>query len=193
MRPSPNPFRRPVNVILCTLTLFVGFYVLVFVFFFQVHPLKDSNPDIPKQEPTSLLNIVEEIHTPSPRKVLRVNASHELDDLVTAVVECKTSHGDLVIDVRGHWGPLGAQRFLDLVELGMFTNLPFFRVCPRYITQFGVKYHWHSDLGNLIDDPSLWGKRDMNFGYLFFAVIELSFTIHSFNCLALGKWFSFSK
>jgi hypothetical protein len=29
-------------------------------------------------------------------------------DTITAIVECKTSHGPLTIDVREHWGPLGA-------------------------------------------------------------------------------------
>ena len=96
-----------------------------------------------------------------------------LSDLVTAVVECQTSHGNLVIDVREKWAPLGAHRYLELVELGLFTDLPFFRVCPRYITQFGVKYGWNGNLKSIPDDPSLWGKRDMNFGYLFFAVIDL--------------------
>jgi hypothetical protein len=173
MRPSTssNPFRRPVNVILCTLTLFVGLYLLVFLLFFQANPMKDSN-ERPKQEPKSIpVKAVEETRTPSkPRQVVALNHSNELNDLVTAVVQCETSHGDLVIDVRGNWAPLGAQRFLELVELEMFTNLPFFRVCPRYITQFGVKYQWRSDLKSLPDDPSLWGKRDMNFGYIFFAV-----------------------
>lgn len=52
-----------------------------------------------------------------------------------------------------------------------FKDLPFFRVCPRYITQFGAKYGG-GEVGGLRviqDDPSLWGKRDMDFGYLFFA------------------------
>lgn len=97
-----------------------------------------------------------------------------LNDLVTAVVECQTSHGSLVIDVREKWAPLGAHRYLELVESGLFTDLPFFRVCPRYITQFGVRYGWNGNLKSIPDDPSLWGKRDMNFGYLFFAVIDLS-------------------
>lgn len=103
-------------------------------------------------------------------------ASDGIDDSVTAVVECATSAGNLTIDVRAGWAPIGAKRYLDLVERGLFEELPFFRVCPKYVTQFGVK-HWPQ--GNplveggltepLPDDPSLWGRRDMRFGFLFFA------------------------
>ena len=92
------------------------------------------------------------------------------DDTVTSVVQCSTSRGNLTIDVRGGWAPRGSLRFLELINKGLFTNLPFFRVCPRYITQFGVRYGFHERFSNLPDDPSLWGQRDMDFGYVFFAV-----------------------
>jgi hypothetical protein len=62
-------------------------------------------------------------------------------DTVTAVVECDTTRGSFTIDVRGQWAPLGAPRFLELIEMDMFTDLPFFRVAPEYITQFGPKYN----------------------------------------------------
>ena len=95
------------------------------------------------------------------------------DDTVTAVVQCSTSKGNLTIDVRSNWAPIGAARYLDLVKHKFFENLPFFRVCPRYITQFGVKYRDPDTLpvpcSGIEDDPSLWGVRDMDFGYLFYA------------------------
>jgi cyclophilin family peptidyl-prolyl cis-trans isomerase len=86
-------------------------------------------------------------------------------------VECKTTHGHLTIDVREHWGPLGAAQYLSLVDQNFFTDLPFFRVAPRYITQFGAKLHATNTarVKTIKDDASLWGKRDMDFGYLFFA------------------------
>ncbi len=43
------------------------------------------------------------------------------------------------------------------------------------IAQFGVRYQGEAavqGLGGLQDDPSLWGKRDIDFGYVFFAVCE---------------------
>jgi hypothetical protein len=99
-------------------------------------------------------------------------APDDLLDTITAVVECKTTHGPLTIDVREHWGPLGAAQFLRLVDQGFFAHLPFFRVAPRYITQFGVKVQASQSAAGvktIKDDTSLWGKRDMDFGYLFFA------------------------
>ena len=61
-------------------------------------------------------------------------------------------------------------RFLELVQLGHYTNLPFTRVCPKYITQFGKKYlgtdagispTYLQDGGISViqDDPPMWGKR----------------------------------
>lgn len=99
-----------------------------------------------------------------------------ISDLVTAVVECSTTKGKVTIDVRAGWSPLGAEHYLKLVQNGLFTDLPFTRVCPHYITQFGTKYNKWADVkkdpeltGSIADDPSLWGKRDMDFGYLFYA------------------------
>ena len=97
-----------------------------------------------------------------------------VNDIVTHVVECSTTKGNLTIDIRKHWAPLGAGQFLKLVdhEKRFFKDLPFFRVCPRYITQFGVKYGWNDGtegISTILDDPSLVGKREMDFGYLFFA------------------------
>ena len=97
-------------------------------------------------------------------------------DRVTDVVQCATSRGNLTIDVRRQWSPLGVEQYLKLVKLGQFDDLPFTRVCPRYITQFGRKWREPGSVNPLQgkiqvikDDPSLWGKRDMDFGYVFFA------------------------
>lgn len=94
-------------------------------------------------------------------------------DVVGDVVKCRTTHGDLIMDVRPSWAPVGSARFTELVEAGHFTQLPFYRVCPKYLTQFGHRYYDSdsydpSDLEFLKDDPSLRGVRDMDFGYLFF-------------------------
>jgi hypothetical protein len=182
-----NPFRRPVSLIICVLSFFAALYIYVFFSYFHTavnhpppshhhHDIEDSGilqQQTRTREPNSL-----EIQQKNSQVASRIIKSNQSDlegfnDFVTAVVECQTSHGNLVIDVREKWAPLGAQRYLELVELGLFTDLPFFRVCPRYITQFGVRYGWKGGLQSLSDDPSLWGKRDMNFGYLFFAVIDL--------------------
>jgi hypothetical protein len=56
-------------------------------------------------------------------------SSDGIDDTVTAVVQCRTSAGNITIDVRQGWSPLGAQRYLDLVDHGpgycLFTYILF--------------------------------------------------------------------
>ena len=40
----------------------------------------------------------------------------------TAVVQCDTSVGELTIDVKGHWAPRGARRFLEMVWPLVFVS-----------------------------------------------------------------------
>jgi cyclophilin family peptidyl-prolyl cis-trans isomerase len=102
------------------------------------------------------------------------NKKDDINDIVTHVVECSTTKGNITIDVRKHWAPLGAKQFIKLVdhENRFFKDLPFFRVCPKYITQFGIKYGWSDGaegISTILDDPNIIGKREMDFGYVFFA------------------------
>ena len=50
------------------------------------------------------------------------------DDTVTTVISCGTSKGNLTIDLRRGWGPVGAQRYLSLVQSTFLMTCPFF-VC----------------------------------------------------------------
>ncbi len=45
---------------------------------------------------------------------------------------------ELEVEVRPDWAPLAAKRFRELVELGFYTNAPFFRVLPGFVAQFGI-------------------------------------------------------
>lgn len=100
---------------------------------------------------------------------LKMESSDGIDDTVTSEVTCTTTAGELTIDVRSAWSPLGAKQFIELVDKGLFTDLPFLRVAPRYITQFGFRTGRKYTSQVIMDDPPMWGKRDMNFGYMFFA------------------------
>lgn len=104
----------------------------------------------------------------STQEALQNFATPEINDHVTSRVLCNTTAGPLSIDVRAHWAPRGAARFLSLVTRGHFSALPFFRVCPRYITQFGVKRN-AARVPAIKDDANLWGVRDMGRGHVFFA------------------------
>ncbi|KAJ1462670.1 hypothetical protein M885DRAFT_402774, partial [Pelagophyceae sp. CCMP2097] len=57
----------------------------------------------------------------------------------TVLVCCATTKGALTIAVRPGWAPLGAQRFLDMVESGYFSSqVPLFRCMKGFLCQFGL-------------------------------------------------------
>jgi len=72
-------------------------------------------------------------------------------------VKMETSAGDVLIEVRRDWAPLGAARFLELVEKDFFDGCRFFRVVPGFVVQFGlngdpaVNQRW--ELRTLRDEP----------------------------------------
>jgi peptidyl-prolyl cis-trans isomerase A (cyclophilin A) len=49
-----------------------------------------------------------------------------------------TSKGDFVIEVTRAWAPRGADRFYNLVKIGFFTDVYFFRVVKSFVVQFGI-------------------------------------------------------
>jgi peptidyl-prolyl cis-trans isomerase A (cyclophilin A) len=48
-----------------------------------------------------------------------------------------TTKGDFVVEVNRNDAPLGADRFYNLVRIGYFTNVSFYRAVPS-LTQFGL-------------------------------------------------------
>ena len=54
------------------------------------------------------------------------------------VVKLKTNRGDLMIDVTRAWAPLGADRFYNLVKIGFYDNVAFFRVISGFMAQTGI-------------------------------------------------------
>src|SRR6266480_4626369 len=78
-------------------------------------------------------------------------------------VRFETSKGDVVIQVRRDWAPLGADRFYTLVRSGFYDGARFFRVLPGFVVQFGIagdpaiNAKWHN--ANLVDDPVTQSNR----------------------------------
>ncbi|HZS39847.1 MAG TPA: peptidylprolyl isomerase [Polyangia bacterium] len=86
-------------------------------------------------------------------------------------VKLATTKGDVVIEVHRDWAPVGADRFYNLVKLGYFNDVAFFRVIKGFMVQFGihgdpaVNRAWHN--ANIQDDPS--GKQSNTRGMVTFA------------------------
>lgn len=91
------------------------------------------------------------------------------------LVKCHTTAANgapFLIEIRPDWAPLGAQRFLELVQSGYFEGVSFFRYVPGFLTQFGItpnkdlRKHWREQ-GPIADDPN--EHRPIKRGYLSFA------------------------
>ena len=53
-------------------------------------------------------------------------------------VEFDTTEGKFVVAVTRSWAPIGADRFFNLVSLGYYDDLAFFRVVEGFMVQFGI-------------------------------------------------------
>jgi cyclophilin family peptidyl-prolyl cis-trans isomerase len=89
----------------------------------------------------------------------------------TYKVKMATTKGDFVIEVHRDWAPNGADRFYNLVKMGYFKDVAFFRVIKGFMVQFGIhgdpamNRAWHD--ANIKDDPS--GKQTNARGMVTFA------------------------
>jgi peptidyl-prolyl cis-trans isomerase A (cyclophilin A) len=100
-----------------------------------------------------------------------MSSTHEMEvnAQVTHKVSCATTKGDLTIEVIGAWSPLGAARFVEMVQDNFYDEISLYRSVPNFLTQFGAnnvpsKQKWNKQFP---DDPSL----DIPFrkGYMSFA------------------------
>jgi peptidyl-prolyl cis-trans isomerase A (cyclophilin A) len=87
-------------------------------------------------------------------------------------VKMSTTKGDFTIEVHRDWAPNGADRFFNLVKLGYFTDIAFFRTVKGFMVQFGI----HGDpnmnktwrMARIQDDPT--GKQSNTKGMVTFAM-----------------------
>ncbi|KAJ1455100.1 hypothetical protein M885DRAFT_520663 [Pelagophyceae sp. CCMP2097] len=101
----------------------------------------------------------------------------------TTRVRCETTTGPITIDVRPDWAPLGAARFLDMVDSGFFSSrVALFRAVKGFLCQTGIAgdpavYRAFKKKGDVPDDAqwlTIGSKeaevfRPMKRGYLSFA------------------------
>lgn len=85
-------------------------------------------------------------------------------------VKLDTTQGDIVIEVTRAWAPNGADRFYNLVKLGYFQDIAFFRVIDGFMAQFGIhgdpKVNTAWRMARIQDDPV---KESNKRGYVTFA------------------------
>ncbi|KAJ9439513.1 Peptidyl-prolyl cis-trans isomerase A [Diplonema papillatum] len=55
-----------------------------------------------------------------------------------AYVRCGSTAGDFAVEVHPEWSPLGAERYLRLVDDGFFDGSGLFRVVKGFLAQFGL-------------------------------------------------------
>jgi len=53
-------------------------------------------------------------------------------------VRFETSKGPFVVQVKRSLAPRGADRFYELVRIGYFSGVRFFRLVPNFVVQFGI-------------------------------------------------------
>jgi peptidyl-prolyl cis-trans isomerase A (cyclophilin A) len=56
----------------------------------------------------------------------------------TFKVRFQTTKGDFVVEVTRAWAPNGADRFYNLVKVGFYDDVAFFRVIKGFMVQFGI-------------------------------------------------------
>lgn len=85
-------------------------------------------------------------------------------------VKLDTTKGDIVLEIHRDWAPRGADRFYNLVKIGFFDDVAFFRAIAGFMVQFGL--HGHPDVAKawknaqIKDDPR---KRPNKKGTISFA------------------------
>lgn len=53
-------------------------------------------------------------------------------------VKFETTNGDFVVEAYRPWAPNGVDRFYNMVKIGWFNDVKFFRAVDGFMTQFGI-------------------------------------------------------
>ncbi|MEX1366853.1 MAG: peptidylprolyl isomerase [Nannocystaceae bacterium] len=85
-------------------------------------------------------------------------------------VKLETTKGDVLLELHRDWSPNGADRFYNMVKVGFFDDVAFFRAIDGFMVQFGmngdpkVQSAWGK--ASIADDPV---KESNKRGYITFA------------------------
>ena len=131
-------------------------------------PEPAKKPVEPKPEPAKMDKPPRPMKGPNP--ALRNPALADQKAPASFKARFETTKGDFVIEVTREWSPRGADRFYNLVKIGYFRNIAFFRVIEGFMAQFGM--HGDPVIGqkwsaaNIQDDPVVKSNQR---GYISFA------------------------
>lgn len=82
----------------------------------------------------------------------------------------ETTKGNIKLKVHPDWSPLGAERFKELVKMGFYNDVAFFRVIDGFMAQVGINgdptLHAKWKDNNIMDDPVVESNKP---GYVSFA------------------------
>ena len=134
----------------------------------------DEEPEVLITEETEMVDESKEVPEPA-KKVEKIThlldpkqANEQAPDQYN--VRLKTTKGDIVLSLTRDWAPLGVDRFYNLVRVGYFENIAFFRVIEGFMVQFGIsgdrKVNNAWSTAQIEDDP---GKKSNLRGFLSFA------------------------
>ncbi len=91
-----------------------------------------TNQVSPKPTAGAKLNVV----PPKTQIVLPAQATQKAP--AKFAVRLETTKGNIDIDFDREWAPVGADRFYNLVQLGYYSDVAFFRVIPGFMAQVGL-------------------------------------------------------
>jgi peptidyl-prolyl cis-trans isomerase A (cyclophilin A) len=90
----------------------------------------------PSPSPTMAVATPTPVPTPLPPLLDPEQATEQAPDRFH--VRFETTKGPFVVEVRRAWAPEGADRFYNLVRLGYYDDVTFFRVVEDFMVQFGI-------------------------------------------------------
>jgi len=90
----------------------------------------------PSPSPTAVAATPTPAPTPLPPLLDPAGAAETAPEVFQ--VRFETTKGPFVVEVHRDWAPRGADRFYNLVRLGYYDDVTFFRVIDDFMVQFGI-------------------------------------------------------
>jgi peptidyl-prolyl cis-trans isomerase A (cyclophilin A) len=90
----------------------------------------------PSPSPTTAAATPTPVPTPLPPLLNPEQATEKAPEQFR--VRFETTKGPFVVEVHRDWAPRGADRFYNLVKLGYYDGVTFFRVIDDFMVQFGI-------------------------------------------------------